>query len=94
MQGRYSVDYELFEADKYLADDDEVVALGRAVMRFKATGRRIETDFVLRFEICGGEIVRYRMPGIPRRPFGPSARNSTLHSEIDDGTCRQRNPDA
>lgn len=55
-----AVDYELFEAEKYLADDHEVAVLGRAVMRFKATGQVIETDFVLRFEVRAGEIVRYR----------------------------------
>ncbi|MEM7351334.1 MAG: nuclear transport factor 2 family protein [Acidobacteriota bacterium] len=55
-----AVDYESFEAEKFLADGDEVVVLGRARMRLKATDRVFDTDWTLRFELNDGQVVRYR----------------------------------
>lgn len=54
------VEYELFEAERYLADGDLVVVLGRARMRFRDTGRVVETDWVLRFRLAAGYVVEYR----------------------------------
>ncbi len=54
------VDYKLFEPEKYLADGDEVIVLGRARMCIKATGRALDTEWLLRFELDDGQIVRYR----------------------------------
>jgi len=55
-----AAEYESFEPEKFFADEDEVVVVGRARMRMKATGRRFETGWTLRFELAGGKVVRYR----------------------------------
>lgn len=55
-----AAEFEAFEPREYLAKSDKVVVLGHERQRIKASGRVVETDWVMVFTLRDGQITRFR----------------------------------
>jgi uncharacterized protein len=56
-----SVDVEEFEPQKFVAQGDAVVVLGRERIRVKATGRAVEQEWAIAFALRDGKIADLRV---------------------------------
>ena len=54
------VEYERFEPYQYIAQGDQVVALGRARRRFKSTNNVIENEWAMVFTLRQGKVAAFR----------------------------------
>jgi ketosteroid isomerase-like protein len=54
------VEYERFEPYEYIAQGDQVVALGRDRRRFKSTDNVIENEWAMVFTLRQGEVAAFR----------------------------------
>ena len=55
-----TVEYTTFEPREFIAQGDQVVVIGSERARVKATGRVVDTDWVMVFTIRDGKVVRFR----------------------------------
>ena len=55
-----SVDFEGFEARRFLTQDDSVVVLGWEKLRVKRTGRTFETHWTHAYTLSNGKITTFR----------------------------------
>ena len=55
-----STDFQRFEPREFIAQGDEVVAIGGYELTAKATSRRVAADWVMVFTIRKGRIIRFR----------------------------------
>lgn len=55
-----NLEFELFEPCEFAADGDLVFVRGRTVARVKATGRRLDSEWVHAFAVDGGRIKRFQ----------------------------------
>ncbi len=53
-------DVQIFEPERFYADGDTVIALGRYAARVKSTGRTAQTDWVHAFAFRDGKVAKYR----------------------------------
>jgi ketosteroid isomerase-like protein len=54
------VEYERFEPSEYIAQGDQVVALGRDRRRFKSTNNVIENEWAMVFTLRQGKVAAFR----------------------------------
>jgi hypothetical protein len=55
-----SEDVQIFEPERFFADGDSVIVLGRYAARVKNTGRTAQTDWVQAFTFRDGKVAKYR----------------------------------
>ena len=55
-----AVEFEQFEPREYIAQGDQVVALGHVKARSRQTGRPFEHDWAMVFTFRGGKVARFR----------------------------------
>jgi ketosteroid isomerase-like protein len=53
-------DVQIFEPERFFADGDIVIVLGRYAARVKSTGRTAQTDWVHAFTLRDGKVAKYR----------------------------------
>lgn len=54
-----AAEFEVFEPREYFSKGDKVVVLGYERQRIRATGRVVETEWAMVFEVRGGRITKF-----------------------------------
>jgi len=70
-----TTEFSAFEPADFIADGNHVVALGRYAGRFKRSGQRFSTDWVMVFTFQNGRVVRFR-------EFADSAQVNRAFTEV------------
>lgn len=63
--------------DQFVADDDNVVAIGRYLAKVNSTGKQFETPVVLTFQVEGGKVSRHMVLGDTAAVSASYSRTST-----------------